>query len=77
MKTIYKEAYRKSIALLKEKRIEKGVTQSQLAEKLGISQAVISKIETCERRLDIIELREICNVIGQPFTELTKEISNI
>lgn len=77
MKTIYNESYRKSIALLKTKRLEKGITQEQLAEKLKVSQAVISKIETCERRLDIIELREICKVIKASFTDFAQEISTL
>ena len=75
MKTIHNEAYRKSIALLKAKRLEQGITQDQLAEKMQVGQALISKIETCERRLDIIELREICKSIGISFSEFTQEIS--
>lgn len=77
MKTIHNEAYRKSIALLKAKRLEQGITQEQLAKKMQVSQAVISKIETCERRLDIIELREICRLINISFTDFAQEIEKL
>lgn len=36
-------------------REEAHLTQAQLAEQLGLSQPDISKIERCERRLDLIE----------------------
>lgn len=41
-----------------------GLTQAQLAEKLGVDQSIVSKIERNERRLDIVELKEICTALG-------------
>ena len=51
-----------------------GVTQAQLAELLKVNQAFISKIETCERRLDIIELHHICQVLGISFVDFIQEV---
>lgn len=51
-----------------------GVTQAQLAELLKVNQAFISKVETCERRLDIIELRNICQVLGISFVDFIAEV---
>ena len=51
-----------------------GVTQAQLAELLKVNQAFISKIETCERRLDIIELYHICQVLGISFVDFIQEV---
>ena len=51
-----------------------GVTQTQLAELLKVNQAFISKIETCERRLDIIELHHICQVLGISFVDFIQEV---
>jgi transcriptional regulator with XRE-family HTH domain len=50
--------------LLRAYRKEAGLTQVQLAEKLGIDQSLVSKIECNERLLDIIELRCICIALG-------------
>lgn len=75
-KTIHHKRYQAMIALLRHKREAVGVTQIQLAEKLNISQTVVSKIETCERRLDIIELMDICRSINIPFTDFINELNN-
>ena len=62
------------IARLRAKREEKGVTQMQLAEKLGVNQTFVSRIETCDRRLDLIELRQICQVLGISFVDFVAEV---
>lgn len=74
MKSIHDKAYLRMLELLRAKRIEKGVTQKQLASKLGVRQSFVSKIETHERRLDIIELRTICEILGVPFTCFVMEL---
>ena len=51
-------------ALLREVRTEAGLRQSDLAEKLGQPQSFVSKYESGERRLDILELREVCAALG-------------
>jgi len=53
-----------NLALLREIRLEAGLTQAQLAECLNTDQTVISKIESGERRVDVLELREICKAVG-------------
>ena len=63
-KSIHTNQYKLMVDLLREERISHHLTQEQLASKLNIKQSVISKIETCERRIDFIELRQICLAIG-------------
>ena len=54
----------KLLLLLKELRIKKDITQVELAKKLGVPQSFVSKYESGERQLDILELRQICHQIG-------------
>ena len=51
-------------ALLRTVRTEAGFRQVDLAAKLGRPQSYVSKYESGERRLDVLELREVCNVVG-------------
>jgi transcriptional regulator with XRE-family HTH domain len=77
-KSIYTKRYRRFLALLREARIASNTTQNQLAEMIGVSQSVISKMESGERRLDVVEVYDICHALGvntqQFFTNLVKEI---
>ena len=49
---------------LREARSEAGLTQSELSSRLGRPQSFVSKYESGERRLDLIELSEVCNALG-------------
>ena len=73
-KSIHSHLYHQIIGRLRSKRENKGVTQVQLAEMLGVKQTFISKIETCDRRLDLIELRQICQVLDISFVDFVAEV---
>ncbi len=68
-KSIYNNEYRNLINKLRELRKKKQLTQAQLAAKIGVDQTLISKIETCERRIDVIELKNICSALNEPFVD--------
>jgi transcriptional regulator with XRE-family HTH domain len=57
----------KLLALLKEIRQKNGMTQIELAQKLGVPQSFVSKYEAGDRQLDILELKQICQLIGIPL----------
>ncbi|MEI6494560.1 MAG: helix-turn-helix transcriptional regulator [bacterium] len=54
--------YRSVISKLKQVREKSGLTQARVAKKLGKPQSYVSKIESGERRLDIIELKTIAKL---------------
>ncbi|MDR7091761.1 helix-turn-helix domain-containing protein [Cellvibrio fibrivorans] len=47
-------------ALLKSLRNEAGLTQTEMANLLGKPQSYVSKYESGERRLDFVEVLEVC-----------------
>lgn len=75
MKTIHRKKYHRVIARLRAKREAAGLTQIDVAEKMGISQPTLNKIEVCQRRLDLIEMFDYCNAIDLDFESLIAEIS--
>jgi transcriptional regulator with XRE-family HTH domain len=66
-KSIYTKEYRKFIKKLKQARKEAGLSQVEVAKKLGKSQSFVSKIESGERRIDIIELKIIAEIYNKPI----------
>ena len=71
MKSNPKKYYLVITELIYRLRINAGLTQTQLAEKLNSPQSYISKIESGERRLDLIELRELCRALNTNLIEFT------
>jgi DNA-binding XRE family transcriptional regulator len=59
--------YRRVLARLKSARVEAGLTQSSVARLLGRPQSYVSKSETGERRLDVLELAAFARVYGRPL----------
>jgi transcriptional regulator with XRE-family HTH domain len=66
----------KLYTLLKKFRQDKGIRQVKLAEKLGVPQSFISKYESGDRRLDILELRQVCQAIGISLEEFIQTLEN-
>ena len=62
------------IPLLKQIRIDAGLKQVELAQKLGKHQSFVSKYESGERQLDILELRYICNTLDISFIDFSKKL---
>ena len=60
--------------MLVERRKAAGVTQKQLTKSLHLRQEIISKIETCERRIDLLELINYCGGVGISFIEFANEV---
>jgi transcriptional regulator with XRE-family HTH domain len=51
---------RRLAAVLRQIRLEAGLTQAQVAKKIGQTQSYVSKYEGGEQRLDLAELEAIC-----------------
>lgn len=63
-KSIYSRRQRLLQALLRDIRTEAGLRQVDLAAKLELPQSFVSKCESGERRLDVLELEQVCICCG-------------
>lgn len=63
--------------LLRTLRTEAGLRQIDLAEKLGEPQSYVSKYEAAEQRLDLMELKAICEALGVTLLDLVKRFEGV
>jgi len=61
-KSIYTKDYKEIINRLKQARIDVGLSQQAVADKLSKPQSYVSKIESGERRLDVAELKKLSEI---------------
>src|SRR5215208_2693 len=68
-KATYLAQRKRLLALLRDTRTKAGLTQAELASRLHRDQTFVSKYETGERRLDILELRDVCRALSVDFKD--------
>jgi transcriptional regulator with XRE-family HTH domain len=73
-KRIYMAQRSRLVNLLREMRIEAGLTQVDLGARIEKDQAYVSRYESGQRRLDVLEVREICQVVGVTLEEFAKRL---
>lgn len=55
-------------------RTDAGMTQTDIANHIEKDQAYVSRYESGQRRLDVLEVREICQAIGISMDEFVKRL---
>ena len=71
-KSVHSEDYEKIIKRLKEARLDVGLSQQDIADKLGKPQSYVSKIESGERRLDVAEIKKFASVYKKDISFFIK-----
>lgn len=70
----YSARHQRFRELLRQIRVDAGLTQVQLAEELGKPQSYVSKAEMGERRLDFIETLDFCKACGVGVDVLMEDL---
>lgn len=73
-KSIYSAEYQRLCALLRDLRLEAGLTQVEVAEQLDEPQSFVSKYESAERRLDVVELRHVAEALGTSLLAVVERL---
>jgi transcriptional regulator with XRE-family HTH domain len=75
-KSVFTDAYADFLRALIAARKEAGVTQLELARRLGKVQPWISNVERGERRIDVIEFYAIARALKRDPAELFADVTS-
>jgi transcriptional regulator with XRE-family HTH domain len=73
-KTQHTREYLRLIEALREARESAGFTQDEVARQLGTYASFISKCESGERRIDVVELAALCRLYGIDLLAFLQEV---
>ena len=74
-RSLHSQGYASAVEVLVDSRHKAGLTQRALAEKLGKPRSFVSKIESGERRIDVIEFIVIVRALGMAETDAIRAIA--
>lgn len=73
--TVHRPEYKALLKRVREGRVEAGLTQVAVASALGRPSSWLSDVEVGIRRLDPVELLDICELVGLDVVQLIAEWS--
>ena len=71
-RTIYSKEHKHIVGQLKRAREKAGFDQKKVAKFLGKTQSYVSKVESGQRRLDVVQLKEFAKIYKKPLTYFIK-----
>jgi len=71
-KTIYSKTQQNLVNKLKKARQDAGLEQQDVAKKLGTTQSYVSKLESGQRRVDVIQLKELARIYKKKINYFIK-----
>ena len=72
--SIHSTEHMKLRQLLIRQRLDLGLSQRALAEKMGVVHSFIGKVETGDRRLDVFEFIEYCEALNLEAAEILQRL---
>ena len=75
-KSLHSPAYDRFLKLLRKAREDAGQTQEQAAKRLKKHQSFVSKCESGERRVDVVELIAFCGAYGVSAEKFVRRLAS-
>lgn len=72
-KSRHTDRYERLLSALRQCRLDAELTQTQVAKHFGAHASFVSKVESGERRLDVVELADFCRLYGVRLASFLKQ----
>jgi transcriptional regulator with XRE-family HTH domain len=73
-KSVHSKEYKVLTGLLAAARKRADLTQQEVADSLGRHQSFMAKVESGERRIDIVEFLQICGILRADSMEILRQV---
>jgi ribosome-binding protein aMBF1 (putative translation factor) len=73
-KSIHSASYAVFLKVLRATRERAGLSQEEVARRIGEKQTFVSKCERGERRIDVVELRTFCRAFGVSLSQFVADM---
>ncbi|MDH6230782.1 transcriptional regulator with XRE-family HTH domain [Mesorhizobium soli] len=77
VETLGTDRHKALIALLIKKREAAGLTQNELATRLGQYQSFVARLESGQRRVDVVEFMKLAEILGFDASSAIKKLSEV
>jgi transcriptional regulator with XRE-family HTH domain len=75
--TIRTKRHKELVGLLTAQRKRAGIRQVELAERLGVSQTWVARMESGGRRIDVIEFLVLAEIIGFNPAHVLRQLTKV
>jgi transcriptional regulator with XRE-family HTH domain len=72
--SLYGHEHKELFTLLRDMRLEAGLSQREVVEILDRPQSYLSAVEIGGRGIDLIMVRELCKIYGVPFVQFAERL---
>ncbi|GAB3029905.1 MULTISPECIES: helix-turn-helix transcriptional regulator [Oleiagrimonas] len=72
--SIHTPEHAELVTLLRDLRLEAGLSQAEVAASLGRPQTYVSAIEVGQRGVDLVQVRELGAIYGVTFTDFAERL---
>ncbi len=72
--SVHSNEHMKLRQLLIRRRVDLGLSQRALAERMNVVHSLVGKVETGDRRLDIFEFIEYCRALDWEAAEILQDL---
>lgn len=76
-KALFSPRQRRLVEFIVEARTRADLRQAEIAERLGRSQSVVAAMESGQRRIDVVELLDLAEVIGFDAHQILRELADL
>ena len=70
----FTKQYDRILARLREARVDAGFTQAEVGKRFGAHASFVSKCESGERRIDVVELAEFCKIYRVSLVDFLRSV---